>query len=252
MIKYSKYKGSKMTEVKVRLSKDGAFPINDKLAGLVPMASEAEQAVLMADIKDSEQRDPIVLWRGEVVDGRCRQKALTTLGRHMLYRELADSLTEDEVRVFVKSVNTRRNLTSTQKVMSACRESLREGETRAVAIIAKTWGISRDILGNARFIAKENPDMAETLFNGGSVEIIDANGKAKLTNKVTTIYAYLKKLSEAVEEDNQYAWQEDTYIKTQAGKEWYYTQVSSLDSQTDILRVKMLLAELANYKFSTN
>ena len=240
-----------MTEVKVRLNKDGAFPVNDKLAGLVPMATEAEQAALTADIKDNHQRDPIVLWRGEVVDGRCRQKALVILGEHILYRELDDSLTEDEVRVFVKSVNIRRNLTPTQKVMSACRESLREGETRAVAIIAKTWGISRDILGNARFITKENPDMAETLFNGGSVEVIDANGRAKLTNKVTTIYAYLKKLSEAVEEDNQHAWQEDTYIKTQAGKEWYYTQVSSLDSQTDILRVKMLLAELANYKFST-
>lgn len=240
-----------MTDIKVRLSKEGAFPINNELAGLVPMASDAEQAVLMADIRDSEQRDPIVLWRGAVVDGRCRQKALTILGKHILYRELADNLTEDEVRVFVKSVNTRRNLTPTQKVMSACRESLRDGETRAVATIAKTWGISRDILGNARFIAKENPDWAEVLFNGGSIEIIDSQGKPKLTNKVTTIYSYLKKLSEAVEEDSQYAWQEDTYIKTQAGKEWYYTQVSSLASQTDIIRVKMLLAELANYKFST-
>ena len=239
-----------MTEIKVRLSKEGAFPINDKLAGLVPMASDAEQAVLMADIRDSEQRDPIVLWRGEVVDGRCRQKALTILGKHILYRELADSLTEDEVRIFVKSVNTRRNLTPTQKVMSACRESLRDGETRAVATIAKTWGISRDILGNARFITQERPEWAETLFNGGSVEIIDSQGKPKLTNKITTIYAYLKKLSEAVEEDSQYAWQEDTYIKTQAGKEWYYDKVATLGLKPDDVPTKMLVAELANYKFA--
>lgn len=236
-----------MTDVQVRLIKDGAFPVNDKLAGLVPMASDAEQAVLMADIKDSEQRDPIVLWRGEVVDGRCRQKALTTLGKHILYKELDSSLTEDEVRVFVKSVNIRRNLTPTQKVMSACRESLREGETRAVAIIAKTWGISRDILGNARFIAKENPEWLDVLFNGGSVEIIDSNGKPKYTNKITTIYAYLKKLSEAVEEDDVHAWKEDAYIKTQAGKEWYYEQVANME-QT--VKTKMLIAELANYKFS--
>lgn len=235
-----------MTDVQVRLIKDGAFPVNDKLAGLVPMASDAEQAVLMADIKDSEQRDPIVLWRGEVVDGRCRQKALTTLGKHILYKELDNSLTEDEVRVFVKSVNIRRNLTPTQKVMSACRESLREGETRAVAIIAKTWGISRDILGNARFIAKENPEWLDILFNGGSVEIIDNNGKPKYTNKITTIYAYLKKLSEAVEEDDVHAWKEDAYIKTQAGKEWYYEQVANME-QT--VKTKMLIAELANYKF---
>ena len=239
-----------MYEVKIRLNKDGAFPVNEKLAGLVPMASDAEQAVLTADIRDNEQRDAIVLWRGEVVDGRCRQKALTTLGKHILYKELDDALTENDVKIFVKSVNTRRNLTPTQKVMIACRESLQPNSTRALALIAKSWGISKEILGNARFIVREKPEWEEVLFNGGSVKIIDSQGNPKLTNKVTTIYAYLKKLSEAVEEDNQYAWQEDTYIKTQAGKEWYYAQVSSLDSQTDILRVKMLLAELANYKFT--
>ena len=239
-----------MYEVKIRLNKEGAFPVNEKLAGLVPMASDAEQAVLTADIRDNEQRDPIVLWRGEVVDGRCRQKALTTLGKHILYKELDDALTENDVKIFVKSVNTRRNLTPTQKVMIACRESLQPNSTRALALIAKSWGISRDILGNARFIAKENPDMAETLFNGGSVEIIDTNGKAKLTNKVTTIYAYLKKLAEAVVEDTQHAWQEDTYIKTQAGKEWYYSEVKRLGVKPEDIQFRMVVAELANYKFT--
>ena len=239
-----------MTEIKVRLSKDGAFPVNEKLAGLVPMASDAEQAVLTADIRDNEQRDAIVLWRGEVVDGRCRQKALTTLGKHILYKELDDALTENDVKIFVKSVNTRRNLTPTQKVMIACRESLQPNSTRALALIAKSWGISKEILGNARFIVREKPEWEEALFNGGSVEVIDTNGRAKLTNKVTTIYAYLKRLSEAVEEDTQYAWQEDTYIKTQAGKEWYYEKAPLVDSQTDKVQLKMLIAELANYKFT--
>ena len=238
-----------MTEIKVRLSKDGAFPVNEKLAGLVPMASDAEQAVLTADINENEQRDAIVLWRGEVVDGRCRQKALTTLGKHILYKELDDVLTEDEVKIFVKSVNTRRNLTPTQKVMIACRESFTS--TKSIVLIAKSWGIGKDILGNARFIVRENPEWEEVLFNGGSVAVIDNKGNEKYTNKVTTIYAYLKKLSEAVEEDNQYAWQEATYIKTQAGKEWYYMHVANLETQADILRVKMLVAELANYKFPT-
>lgn len=239
-----------MYEVKIRLNKDGAFPVNEKLAGLVPMASDAEQAVLTADIRDNEQRDAIVLWRGEVVDGRCRQKALTTLGKHILYKELDDALTENDVKIFVKSVNTRRNLTPTQKVMIACRESLQPNSTRALALIAKSWGISKEILGNARFIVREKPEWEEVLFNGGSVKIIDSQGNPKLTNKVTTIYAYLKKLAEAVEEDSQHAWQEDTYIKTQAGKEWYYEKAPLVDSQTDKVQLKMLIAELANYKFT--
>ena len=228
------------------------YPINEDLAGLVPMANEAEQLILKNEIKEENGLLlPVVLWRGHIIDGRCRQKACVELDIEMLVEELDPNLSYDEVARKVKGYNSRRNLTPTQKVMAACRQSLKPSCKLSTIEVAKTWGIGRDILSNARFISSVNPDIAETLFNGGSVEIIDANGKAKLTNKVTTIYAYLKKLSEAVEEDNQYAWQEDTYIKTQAGKEWYYTQVSSLDSQTDILRVKMLLAELANYKFST-
>lgn len=240
-----------MTEVKTRLNSDGGFPINHKLAGLVPMASEAEQAVLMADIAQHEQREPIVLWRGEVVDGRCRQLALVTLGKHIMYRELDSGLTEDEVRVYVKSVNTRRNLTNTQKTMSACKESLRDGETRSVDVIAKSWGIGRELLNNARYIAKNHPDIADKLFNGKAVEVIDADGKAKVTNKITTIYSYLRKLDEGAEEDASYGWREDTYIKTQAGKEWYYSMVNSLGKvQANDVRVKMMLAELANYKFN--
>lgn len=228
------------------------YPINEDLAGLVPMANEAEQLILKNEIREENGLLlPVILWRGHIVDGRCRQKACSELGIEMLVEELDPALTYDEVARKVKGYNSRRNLTPTQKVMAACRQSLKASCKLSTVEIAKAWGISRDILGNARFIANTNPEWADTLFNGGSVKIIDHNGNPKLTNKVTTIYAYLKKLSEAVREDTQYAWQEDTYIKTQAGKEWYYSQVSSLDSQTDIMRVKMLLAELANYKFST-
>lgn len=245
-----KTKANKMTEVKVRMVKDGSFPINHKLAGLVPMATEVEQAVLMADIEKNEQRDPIILWRGQVVDGRCRQKALTTLGKHILYRELDTELTEDDVKVFVKSVNTRRNLTPTQKVMIACKESVREDEVRPIHIIAKSWGISNDILKNARFIAKERPEFVEPLFNGEAIKITDKDGLDKYTNKVTTIYAYLKKISEQVVESTEYAWKEDSYITTQAGKEWYYAQVADIEKSSDNVRIKMLIAELANYKFN--
>ena len=41
----------------------------------------------------------------------------------------------------------------------------------------------------------------------------------------------------------------DTYIKTQAGKEWYYAQIALIDYQTVPIQVKMYVSELANYKF---
>ena len=137
-----------MTETKVRKPSEGPLPINEKLAGIVPMALPAEQAALTNDLMNSGQKDPIVLWKGEVVDGRCRQKALVTIGKEILYRELDSSLTEEEVKVFVKSVNIRRNLTTTQKIISACRESMVPGSASIVAI-AKSWGIGDKTLKNA-------------------------------------------------------------------------------------------------------
>lgn len=238
-----------MTDIKIRMSKDGGFPVNEALAGLVPMATEVEQAVLTADISDNEQRDPIILWHGEVIDGRCRQRALTTLGKHILYRELDDKLTEDEVRIFVKSVNTRRNLTSTQKVMTACRESLREGNTRKLVDIAKSWGISEGLLKNARYIAKVRPEFVGPLFDGSTVKIINQHGVEVETFKVSAVYAYIKKAEERAVENIDHAWREDTYINTQIGKEWYYEQVRLLEL-VGINHAKRYFAELANYKFT--
>ena len=224
------------------------YPINEELAGLVPMANEAEQIILKNEIREENGLLlPVILWRGAIVDGRCRQKACIELGIEMLVEELDDKLTFDEVAKKVKGYNSRRNLTTTQKIMSACRQSLKASCKLTTTQIAKSWGIGRDILSNARFISVENPEMAELLFNGKAVAVIDKNGAEKYTNKVTTIYAYLKRLSEAVEEDDIHAWKEDAYIKTQAGKEWYYEQVANME-QT--VKTKMLIAELANYKFS--
>ena len=233
--------------IKVRQIKEGPFEVNEELAGLVPMATDVEQAVLTRDIADNEQRDPIVLWQGKVVDGRCRQKALVTLGKHILYKELDDNLTENEVRVFVKSVNTRRNLTMTQKVISACRESLLPG-SKSVNKIAKSWGIGEGTLKNARYIAKERPEFIDPLFNGKTVTIENAEGKKIESNKITAIYAFLKRTEENVAENTDHAWVEDSYIKTQAGKEWYYRQLEEIGIIGE-KKTKMLIAELANYKF---
>jgi len=235
-----------MTDVKVRLSKDGPFEINDELAGLVPMADEVEQAVLTQDIADNQQQDPIVLWHGKVIDGRCRQKSLVMLGSHIMYRELDDKLTEAEVRIYVKSVNTRRNLSHTQKVISAVRDSLRPGSGNNLKV-ARAWGISEGLLKNGKFIAKHRPEFIQPLFDGHSVNIVSAEGFDTTSNKVSTIYAYIKRDLEKAVADEEHVWSEDSAIKTQKGKEWYYEFVK-INKITDV-QTRIALVELANYKF---
>ena len=133
-----KYSGS---DYKVRSVEEGAFPINDKLAGIVPMALPFEQAILIEDIRDNGQREPVVLWRGQVVDGRCRQRALVGLSRQIVYRELDDELTVEEVKSWVKSMNTRRNLTSSQRIAIACKQYIEYKASSTVPDVAKAWFI---------------------------------------------------------------------------------------------------------------
>jgi len=231
--------------VKYRQPSEGAFPINETLAGLVPMAVEAEQVALNQDIAKNGQREAIVLWRGEVVDGRCRQKALMMLNIPIMYKELDTELSEADVSIFVKSINTRRNLTITQKVATAAKEWGKG--TSSLKKVAKSWGISPGLLDNGVWIMKNYPDMLEELFNGNSVTILDVHGREVKSNKISAIYASLKRVKEEVVEDVQYGWKPDSYIKTQAGKDWYYKICSGVDK----MEIRMALAELANYKFAT-
>jgi len=221
------------------------LPINQELAGLVPMASEAEQAALTQDIKVNGLREPIVLWKGKVIDGRCRQKSCEIAGKPLMSRELPDHVTEAEARIFVKSVNTRRNLTHTQKVISACKESMRP-ESDSVLKIAKAWGIGKAILNNARYIYREANHLIEPLFNGEAVAIVGANGKATTTSKVSAVYASVKRHKEAVTPVEPHGWMEDSYITTQAGKDWYYSIVSNVEDT----RARMALADYANILYA--
>lgn len=240
-----KYSGS---DYKVRSVEEGAFPINDKLAGIVPMALPFEQAILIEDIRDNGQREPVVLWRGKVVDGRCRQRALVGLARQIVYRELDEELTEEEVKSWVKSMNTRRNLTSSQRIAIACKQYIEYKASSTVPDVAKAWGIGEAILHNALWIHKQDPAVIETIFNGGSVPIADKAGKLIESNKITSIYAYMKKKAETVVVvDN--AWKADSFIKTQLGKEWYHDQMKQLGEISPYNRI--LISELANFKFAT-
>ncbi len=224
------------------------YEIDHVMAGLVPMASEAEQSSLTEDIKMNGLREPVVLWRGKIIDGRCRQKACQQTGQRIWSKEIDKDTSESDVRILVKSLNTRRNLTPTQKVISACKASLDKNNSYSIKHVAESWGISKRILENARYIAKARPEYINPLFDGQSVDIVGSNGKETTSVKVTAIYAYLKRLEERVTEDTQHGWAEESIIKTQAGKDWYYEQIKQADLVGEV-KYKMLVAELANYKF---
>ena len=145
------------------------------MAAIVPMATEAEQLSLNKDIEENGLREPIILWNGEIVDGRCRQKACELVGERIRFTELGDIPSVEVIKI-VKSLNTRRNLTTTQKVMVACKESFEPG-SESIVKLAEQWGIGKNLIENARYIVKHRPNLFDPLFNGESVNIVDKHGK---------------------------------------------------------------------------
>lgn len=208
------------------------FPINEKLAGIVPMAIPVEQEALTANIEENGLREPVVLWRGDIVDGRCRQKSCMVAGVAVRAVDLGDELTEEEVVQWVKGANTRRNLTMAQKIMVASKESLREG-SKSLDYIAKSWAVGRRSLTMANYISKARPEFIEPLLNGLTVSIIDAKNRHAQTNKITAIYNYIKREEEDVTPTNTHTWSVDAHINTQAGKDYFFEFIGETNT-TDV------------------
>ena len=94
---------------------EGPFPVNNDIAGMVPKANEAEQRAMVDSIKQVGQILGVLVYKGQLVDGRSRQDALRELKQPIIYIEIPDTKTVDEVRARVFSNHARRNLTVGQQ-----------------------------------------------------------------------------------------------------------------------------------------
>lgn len=227
------------------------YPV-DELASIVAMANEKEQIALTEDIAKNGQREPAVLWQGRIVDGRCRQLACITLDIELKVRELDSKLSRQEVANIVKSLNTRRNLTMTQKVMSAIKEQERTKDTNAD--VAKQWAIGVATLKNGKYVIANHPEFLEPLFNGNTITILDLENHYEVTtNKVNTLARIIKRNSEIgfTEIDNseevEIEFNVDGLIKTETGKDWYYNRIRTLGIKDPIMIGDYI--EMANLKF---
>lgn len=246
-------KFSKETEYKV----GEILPINEKLAGVVPMALPEEQIALNRDIEINGLVSPVVLWHGKIVDGRCRQHACSKAGVPIRSVSLDYDMTEIDVIAFVKSANTRRNLTLTQKCIIAYKESESTKSTQKEC--SKKWGVSERNVNTVSSIEKYSTEYVERLFKGEKVEI-EVRRKQKdgkyitveiLSDKLHAIAKYLKDKDESrrlnINNSEEFDWNPDSAIKTEAGKQWFRENLESAKNN----HIKLLI-EMANMKYSTH
>lgn len=88
-------------------------------ANLLPMMGDVEFAGLVEDIRQNGQREPIVYWCGQLIDGRNRLKACRQLEIEPLATELPADV--DPVAVVLSANVHRRHLSESQRAMVAAR-----------------------------------------------------------------------------------------------------------------------------------
>ena len=87
-----------------------------------PIMSAEQYEAFKADIATYGQLQPVLTYRGRIVDGRHRLRALTELGIDTIKTErLPNNLTMDQVRVAVYSTEMRRHQTPTMLAVKAYR-----------------------------------------------------------------------------------------------------------------------------------
>ena len=173
-----------------------------KLAELLPEMSEGEYLALRDDIKERGQIEEIIIYRGEVIDGRHRYKACQDLKIEPKTKEWTG--TEDDLIRHVLSLNIhRRHLNESQRALCASKlATLKKG--RPIAGItalsqgdaAKLFNVSPDSIQCARKVF-ESKDKAliQSVFSGNMA----VSKAAKMVQKKSVIAQGTPRLQQLVE-----------------------------------------------------
>jgi hypothetical protein len=210
-------------------------------ASIVRMPAPQEQETLKLSIERSGGLEvPIVLWKGKIVDGRCRQMACVALNMEIPENRidhLSESLTPDEVKDKVRALNTRRNLSVESQLASFYKEQVASGKSNA-AMVAD-YGCSGRALTRLHKIVKLEPKYLDYFFEEKVIEVYDMEKEVMVkSKKVYTILSVLERNLKFVPKESS----EVVYAKD------YLGQLSSLAGEElfcDTTRGKSV--SIANY-----
>jgi hypothetical protein len=141
---------------------------NHPIAEIFPMIEGTEFDDLVADIKANGLHEPIVTYKGQILDGRNRYKACCLAGVEAKYTEY----TGTDPAGYVISANLhRRHLTASQRAVIAERlaTAKRGGVQSAnmhIAQAAKQCAVSPRLVHTARQIRKTYPEKLNDVVNG--------------------------------------------------------------------------------------
>jgi hypothetical protein len=140
-------------------------------ADLFPMMTAQEQEALAADIAENGQRQPIVLYQGQILDGRNRLLACETAGVDPIFTTHEGD--DASALALVISLNAqRRDMSASQRAIVAARIMERMPERRGRPqkgaesrhnfhsrdALSKTFKVNKDAIQQAKALLEESPD----------------------------------------------------------------------------------------------
>ena len=219
------------------------------LANMVPMATSEEQKALQASIQANGQREDVVLYRGQIVDGRCRALACELLGISVKFKELPHKTSIKKISKIVCDVNIRRNLTVSQKAIVAYREYKQSSLNQKK--ICEKWGVGQNTFTCVSFLDKNRPDYLSLIFEGKA--ILMSNGKQSSSVQIIAqqVKSDMERLkADAIDMSMATGFNPGGNIQTVAGQNWYRKAVEGIGghntSMFDAFPVKVLLASIAD------
>lgn len=164
-----------------------AYPLHPA-AEIFPVMDEAAFAALVADIATHGQREPILIFDGQVIDGRHRLRACEQLGLEPLVRQV--SADDGDPFGLVVSLNLhRRHLSEGQRAIIAARlATLPHGRPDANAQIcaftqdeaAQHLKVSRRTVQHARAVLDHGIDELQAAVKGGEISVSAAAELSRL------------------------------------------------------------------------
>lgn len=161
------------------------------LTGTHPVMTNEQFNVLRESIKDRGQDEPVLVYRGKIVDGRHRLRAIKELGIDSIKIErLNNNMTLEEVKSRVASTEQRRHQSSTQLAINAYRLYM-NGVNQPEA--AKRAGAS---VSNLKYVCTLHSlgrdDIVELLWSGGKYDVSMDGRFKKPTDSLAAILTKVK------------------------------------------------------------
>ena len=139
-----------------------------------PRMLDVQYEALKADIEQNGQLDPVVIYRGKIVDGRHRFLILNELNiKTITCFKMPNNATLRDIKKLVRSKETRRHETATQLAISALRHITKSNEKMTQAEASKMFGVGPKAIGFAKKILVDykREDLLDILFDGGKINI---------------------------------------------------------------------------------